>query len=252
MLLLLDVDGTLAPIAERPEYAAMPVATRRVVEELAHEPRTHVAIISGRSARDARRLVGVRDVWVIGNHGMEVARPNAEPLVRADIARFEKQIAEAIDRCNVIADSAPGVIIEDKRWTLSVHYRLANPSIVPALSSHVASVAQGLGLSVTVGKEVLEVRPPVDVNKGTASVELARELNALADGASVFCAGDDRTDEDAFIDLRIAQPAAVTVHVASDEDLPTTAAEFVVSDTDEMRTLLELILEQRRTAGSAN
>jgi len=252
MLLLLDVDGTLAPIAERPEYAAMPLATRRVVEELTREPFTHVAIISGRSARDARRLVGIRDVWVIGNHGMEVARPNSEPLVRADVARFEKQIAEAIDRCNAIADSAPGVIVEDKRWTLSVHYRLANPSIVPAISSHVASVARGLGLSVTVGKEVLEVRPPVDVNKGTASVELARELHALADDASVFCAGDDRTDEDAFIDLRIAQPDAVTVHVASDEDLPTTAAEFVVSDTDEMRTLLELILEQRRTTGSVN
>ena len=252
MLLLLDVDGTLAPIAERPEYAAMPPATQRIVEALAHAPSTHVAIISGRSARNARRLVGVGDVWVIGNHGMEVARPNKEPLVRADIARFEQQIAKAVDQCNAIADSAPGVIVEDKRWTLSVHYRLANPSIVAAVSSHVASVARDLGLTVTVGKEVLEVRPPVDVNKGTASVELARDLGALGDEASLFCAGDDRTDEDAFIDLRIAQPSAVTVHVASDEDLPTTAAEFVVADTDEMRTLLEMILEQRRSIGSAN
>jgi len=247
LLMLLDVDGTLSPIAERPEYAIMPPATQRVVAELTRRPETHVAIISGRSARDARRLVAVRDVWVIGNHGIEVARPNCEPFVRADIARFEKRIADAVDQCNVIADSAPGVIIEDKRWTLSVHYRLADPSIVPAVSSHVARVAQALGLRITVGKEVLEVRPPVDINKGTASVELARELNALADGASVFCAGDDRTDEDAFIDLRIAQSAAVTVHVASDEDPPTTAAEFVVSDTDEMRTLLEIILEQRRS-----
>jgi len=247
MLLLLDVDGTLSPIAERPEYAILPPATQRVVADLTRVPFTHVAIISGRSARDARRLVAVPDVWVIGNHGIEVARPNAEPLVRADIARFEQRIAEAVDRCNAIADSAPGVIVEDKRWTLSVHYRLASPSVVPAVSSHVARVAQALGLEVTKGKEVLEVRPPVDVNKGTASVELAGELHALADDASVFCAGDDRTDEDAFIDLRIAQPSAVTVHVASDEDSPTTAAEFVVSDTDEMRTLLETILEQRRS-----
>ena len=250
MLTLLDVDGTLVPIAERPEFAVMPPATRRVVAELAHTPFTHIAIISGRSARDARRLVALDDVWVIGNHGMEVARPNAEPLVRADVARFETRIAQAVEQCNAIADSAPGVLVEDKRWTLSVHYRLANPSIVPAVSSHVARVARGLGLSVTVGKEVLEVRPPVDVNKGTASVELARELHALADDASVLCAGDDRTDEDAFIDLRLAQPAAVTVHVASNEDLPTTAAEFVVGDSDEMRTLLEIVLEQRRLVGA--
>jgi trehalose 6-phosphate phosphatase len=248
-LLLLDVDGTLSPIAERPEYAVMPPATQRVVAELAQLPFTHVAIISGRSARDARRLVSVRDAWVIGNHGIEVARPNGEPLVRADIARFETQIADAVDQCNEIAESAPGVIVEDKRWTLSVHYRLANPSIVPAVSSHVARIAQSLGLSVTVGKEVLEVRPPVDVNKGTAAVELASELRALAADASLFCAGDDRTDEDAFIDLRLAQASAVTVHVASDEDPPTTAAEFVVADTDEMRTLLEIILEQRKTMG---
>jgi trehalose-phosphatase len=252
MLLLLDVDGTLAPIAERPEYAIVPPATQRVLGELTETAETYVAIISGRSARDARRLVGLRDVWVIGNHGIEVARPNGEPVVREDIARFERQIADAVDRCNAIADSAPGVIVEDKRWTLSVHYRLASPEIVPAVSAHVAKVTSEFGLRVTVGKEVLEVRPPVDINKGTASVELARELHALSDDASLFVAGDDRTDEDAFIDLRIAQSAAVTVHVASNEDLPTTAAEFVVADTDEMRTLLEIILEQRRSAAPAH
>lgn len=246
LLMLLDVDGTLSPIAERPEYAIIPPATQRVVAELTKSKGTHVAIISGRSARDARRLVALPDVWIIGNHGIEVARPNAEPVVRADIARFEAEVSEAVDRCNEIADSAPGVIVEDKRWTLSVHYRLASPSIVPAVSAHVAQIAQSLGLRVTVGKEVLEVRPPVDVNKGTASVELAGDLGALRGNGAVFFAGDDRTDEDAFIDLRIANSAAVTVHVASDEDLPTTAAEFVVADTDEMRTLLESILEQRR------
>ena len=77
LLLLLDVDGTLAPIAERPEYAVVPPATQRVLVELVALPDTHVAIVSGRSARDARRLVNVKDVWVLGNHGIEVARPKS-------------------------------------------------------------------------------------------------------------------------------------------------------------------------------
>src|SRR3954467_6681926 len=82
LLLLLDVDGTLAPIAERPEYAAVPPATQRVLAELVGLPDTPVAIVSGRSARDARRLVGVKGVWVLGNHGIEFARPNSPPAVR--------------------------------------------------------------------------------------------------------------------------------------------------------------------------
>jgi trehalose-phosphatase len=252
LLMLLDVDGTLAPIAERPEFAVVPSETRRVVDALSKSPDTHVAIISGRGARDARRLVGLRDVWVIGNHGIEVARPNAEPEVHDEIAHFEKQIAEAAEECEAIADSAPGVLVEDKRWTVSVHYRLADRAIIPAVSAHVAQIAQRLGLRVSVGKEILEVKPPVEVTKGTASVDLARQIRALDDTGSVFFAGDDRTDEDGFIDLRIAKSSAVTVHVASDEDLPTTAAEFVVADTDEMKTLLEVILEQRRSIGPAS
>src|SRR6476660_8586793 len=170
LLLLLDVDGTLAPIAERPEYAIVPTATQRVLAELVALPDTHVALVSGRSARDARRLVNVKGVWVLGNHGIEVARPHSPPAVRRDVAQYANQIAAAVDRCASIADATPGVIVEDKRWTLSVHYRLADPRVVPALSAHVADIADRLGLRVTIGKEVLEVRPPVDINKGTASV----------------------------------------------------------------------------------
>lgn len=246
LLLLIDVDGTLAPIVERPDYAAVPPSTQRVLVDLVALPDTHVAIVSGRSARDARRLVNVKGVWVLGNHGIEVAQPNAPPAVRRDVAQYANQVAAAVDRCSAIADVTPGVIVEDKRWTLSVHYRLADRTIVPAVSAHVADIANQLGLRVTVGKEVLELRPPVDVNKGTASVALAHSLGALTPNASVFCAGDDRTDEDAFRALRVAQPAAVTVFVGTDGGLLTTGAEFSVADPDDVRALLEAILEQRR------
>ena len=246
LLLLLDVDGTLAPIAARPEFAVVPPATQRVLVDLVALPDTNVAIVSGRSARDARRIVNVKGVWVLGNHGIEVARPNAAPAVRRDIAQYANQVAAAVDRLMTIADATPGVLVEDKRWTLSVHYRLADPNVIPALSAHVADIARQLGLWVTIGKEVLELRPPVEVNKGTASIALAQTLGALEPGASLFCAGDDRTDEDAFRALRQAQSMAVTVFVGSEDNALMTGAEFRVPDPDDVRALLEAIVEQRR------
>src|SRR4051812_26076321 len=85
LLALLDVDGTLSPIAERPELAIVPFATRQALNSLVHQSDTHVALLSGRSARDAERLVGVNGVWVIGNHGIELAPPNQPAVPRADV-----------------------------------------------------------------------------------------------------------------------------------------------------------------------
>jgi trehalose 6-phosphate phosphatase len=185
---------------------------------------------------------------VIGNHGIEVAAPNQPAVPRADVAEYADRITEALARCNAVADSAPGVVVEDKRWTLSVHYRLAERAVVPAVSAHVASIADSLGLRLTAGKEVLELRPPVDVNKGTAALQLAKSLSALDSEASILCVGDDRTDEDAFRALRDRQPLAVTVFVGDYGDDVGTAAEFYVEDPDEVRTLLETIVEQRSEA----
>ena len=250
LLLLLDVDGTLSPIAPRPEYATVPASTQRVLRELVAMRDVHVASISGRAADDARRLVGVDGTWTIGNHGFEIAAPNGEIAARDGVARFAPRVAEAARRAKEIASDESGVIVENKRWTLSVHYRLADPQIVPELTGRVQAIATELGLRVTGGKEVLELRPPIDIDKGTAAVDLARQLGALDERGSVLVAGDDRTDEDAFRAIRRVKPLAVTIRVGGDASARDTAAEFAVADTDGMRELLELVLqlvlEQRR------
>lgn len=249
LLLLLDVDGTLAPIAPRPDFARVPDDTQRVVRELAAVPGVHVALISGRRVADVRRMIGVPHVWAIGNHGIEVAEPDAAPGIRETVAPFEAAIAEASRRCEAIARDKTGVIVENKRWTLSVHYRLAHPGIVPTLDAELTAIAGQLGLRVTHGKEVLEVRPPVSIDKGVAAVELARRLHAL-EGGAVLCAGDDRTDEDMFRSLREAYARAITVRVGVEPGRPgpDTAAEFCVADTAQMRELLEWVLARRRRA----
>jgi trehalose-phosphatase len=262
LAVLLDVDGTLAPIAPRPEEAAVPAETRRVVAALATLPDVRVALVSGRAAADARRMVGVANVWVIGNHGFEVVSPDGGELPQPELEPWRSAIARAARRIAPLVAPVPGVLLEDKGWTLSVHYRLADPKVVPRLVESVERVAEPLGLRVMRGKMVVEVRPDVRVDKGTAVLRLVTELGAVGrregviagddhdvamsdgSGSAVFV-GDDRTDEDAFRALRSRSSRAVTVRVTHGEEM-TTAAEFSVEDPAAVRSFLEWLLERAR------
>jgi trehalose-phosphatase len=241
LMLLLDIDGTLSPIAPRPDVAVVPPATQRVLRELARQEDLYVAVISGRSVQDARRLVGVPELWTVGNHGFEVAPPNAPPSVRDDVLAFADRVRAAGVRAIALGETVPGVVVEDKRWTLSVHYRLADPAAIPALADRVHEIAREFGLVVTHGKKIFELRPPIRIDKGSAALALAGELGALREDASLLAAGDDRTDEDMFSALRARMPRCVTIRVGDDADAQDTAAEFRVPDPAAMRELLELL-----------
>lgn len=238
LLLMFDVDGTLAPIAAHPALARVPDATRALVARLAAEPNVTVALVSGRAARDAHRLVGVDNVWTVGNHGAEVMTPDGYIRVDPEIEKHAGDVTRAAAALGPTVESMHGVFVEDKHWTFSVHYRGAGGTLVPALRAAIDAVAGENGLRVTEGKKVFEVRPPVAVDKGTAVYRLARDLGALEPHASLLFAGDDVTDEDAFRRLRAQHPNAVTVHVGTAVD---TAAEFTLADPDAVRELLERI-----------
>ena len=240
-LILLDVDGTLAPIAPTPDRASVPDETREVVSALARRPGTHVAIVSGRGAADASRLVGVSGLWVIGNHGFEVVEPSGAHVVDPRVAPHLEGIEEAARRLTPYAAAIPGAFVEDKRFTLSVHYRLADRAAIAALRDEVQRVADALALRTMNGKELVEVRPPVAVDKGTASLSLAESLGVPGPTGSVLYAGDDRTDEDAFRALRRASPRTVTIHVGGDE-ATMTDAEYSLADTSAMHELLVWLL----------
>ncbi|HEU4584146.1 MAG TPA: trehalose-phosphatase [Gemmatimonadaceae bacterium] len=260
LAVLLDVDGTLAPIASRPEEAGVPAETRRVVAALAALPDVRVALVSGRTAADARRMVGVANVWVVGNHGFEVFSPDGGEVPQPELEPWRSAIARAARRIAPLVAPVPGVLLEDKGWTLSVHYRLADPQVVPRLVESVERVAQPLGLRVVRGKMVVEVRPDVRVDKGTAVLRLVTELGVVArresvvaeddhdvaasdgSGSAVYM-GDDRTDEDAFRALRARSARVVTVRVTHGDEMAT-AAEFSVEDPSAVRSFLEWLLER--------
>ena len=223
LVVLLDVDGTLAPIAPRPEDASVPAPTRAAVTALARARDTHVALVSGRGAGDARRLVGVDGVWAIGNHGLETIDPDGMLSIDERVAAWEDALQSVRASAAEAVASAPGARVEDKGATLSVHYRLAEAGDVPGLEDAVATAADRAGLRVTRGRKVIEVRPPIAVDKGTAVLALARRLGATERSASILFAGDDTTDEDAMEALRGWHEDAVTIHVEGEEPRPTRA-----------------------------
>lgn len=243
LVILLDVDGTLAPIAPRPEDARVPDETTSVIATLAACPGVHVALVSGRAAGDAARMVPVKGLWTLGNHGMERRSPDGVVRPAPGVAEFEARVAAAARALAPAVRDTPGALVEDKRWTLSLHYRLVDDAAVPALMESARRVADDAGLRVTQGKKVMELRPPVAIDKGTATVGLAEELGGFAAAGTVLFAGDDRTDEDAFRALRARSARAVTVRVCGDPG--ETAAEFRLGDPP---ALYELLLAVARRA----
>jgi trehalose-phosphatase len=239
LLLFFDVDGTLAPIAPQPTLARVPDRTRDVLAALVAMPRVTVGLVSGRAARDAKRLVGVEGVWTVGNHGAEIIAPTGDVSVDPEVSRYAEPMARTAQLLEPLVAPIVGVVLENKTWTLSVHYRAADERVLPRLRDIVGDVAAEHGLRVTEGKKVLELRPPIRVDKGTAIERLARDLGGLTDGASILFAGDDVTDEDAFRLLRRQDPNAVTICIGDGAD---TAAEFTLGNTEQLRALLERIV----------
>src|SRR5690606_22949328 len=242
LMLFLDVDGTLAPISARPEEAAVPAETKRVVAALAVMAGTQVVLVSGRSAAEARRMVSATHVWAVGNHGSEAIGPNGEEVVDERVQPYEASLARVARRLEALLKAVPGVIVEDKRWSLSVHYRLADPAVVPQVQATVAHVAAEHGLRLHDGKMVYEVRTPVEVDKGTAVLALARQL--AGDDTLLAFIGGDGTDEDAFRALRASDPGALTVRVTHGQDVPT-EAQYTLNDTGDVLDFLREVMRLR-------
>ncbi|HEY0778195.1 MAG TPA: trehalose-phosphatase [Gemmatirosa sp.] len=221
LALCLDIDGTLAPIAPRPEDARTPESTLHTLERLGAHPDVCVALVTGRAPDAARALVPVAGLWVVGNHGAETLAPNAaapdvDPAVAAHAPALERLAADLAPLA-----STPGVLVENKRWSLSLHTRLAPPDAHADLVAHARALGEAAGLRVDAGKSVLEFKAPVEVDKGTATLALLASWGALDPAARAFAAGDDATDEHLFRRLRDAAPAALTVRVG--DDVPTWA-----------------------------
>jgi trehalose 6-phosphate phosphatase len=225
--ILTDVDGTLAPIVERAEDAAVPAAAREAMAALAGRFGL-VGCISGRQALDARRLVGLDGIAYAGNHGLELLLPGDEaPRPDPSIAGREGDAAAFLAGVGAEALEAAGLRGEDKGPIQALHWRGADDEATAAGRAHEIAVAAGHeGLGVRWGRKVLELRPAGGGGKDSAVASLL-----ATDGVDrAAYAGDDRTDLDAFRRLRELSEggelaAAVCVGVGSAEAPPELAEE---------------------------
>ncbi|MEX2107942.1 MAG: trehalose-phosphatase [Solirubrobacterales bacterium] len=229
--ILTDVDGTLAPIAERPEQATVPARATELLEELS-ERFGLVGCISGRRALEARRLVGAEGIAYAGNHGLELLLPGEEeprldPSLQGredDAARFVAALGE-----ETLAEAE--LRLEGKGPIQALHWRGAGDERHAEARAHeIAAEAGRDGLEPRWGRKVLELRPVGGGGKDSAVAALL-----AGDGISAAAyAGDDRTDLDAFRRLRELRDEgeldlAVCIGVSSPEAPPELAEEADLS-----------------------
>jgi len=229
--ILTDVDGTLAPIVERPELAAVPERARELLDELSRRYRL-VGCISGRQALEARRLVGVEGIAYAGNHGFELLLPGEEvPRLDPALAGREGDAAEFLAGLGGAGLEGSGLRREDKGPIQALHWRGADDErAAEARAREVAAEAGRAKLEPRWGRKVLELRPVGGGGKDSAVGALLAEDGVVA----AAYAGDDRTDLDAFRRLRELREAGeletvVCVGVTSAEAPPELAEEADLS-----------------------
>lgn len=236
LLLMLDFDGTLAPIVPRPSDARVPERTLETLAALRDCPCVDIAVVSGRGARDVRNLLGLGGIDYFGCHGRERIRPGSG-VVEMD-RRGRNAIRSVCERLSADLSGVEGFEVEDKGVSAAAHYRNTAPGDRAGIERTVlAAVAATPSVQVARGKMVYDMTPVDGVDKGTATMALVHES-----GGFPLYFGDDTTDETAFGAL---PEEAVTVFVGPAGQRST--ARYRVGDPSEVWEALRRVLASARS-----
>lgn len=214
---LFDFDGTLAPIQQHPDQAFMSREVRSLLKKIAQNKNTRLGFVSGRSLKNLKNLVKMKSVFYAGNHGLE-----AEGLGKKFIFKMTLQQTKMIallsrDIHRVFKDFS-GVVIQDKKYTLSIHYRMVALKQRKIVEKMVRRLLQPWikqkQIILKKGKMVFEIYPMIQWDKGSIVLWFLKKEKIDFNKDLVFYVGDDKTDEDAFavldnqITIRVGKKAS--------------------------------------------
>lgn len=241
--LISDLDGTLSQIAPTPDAATITPRAQRLLAALS-ERLALTALVSGRAAADLRQRAGLASLVYVGNHGLE--RWERDKVhIRPEAAAYRPNLQAALSALE--PQLLPGMMMEDKGVTASVHYRqtAAPETIYQTMKSIVEQIAAAHGLRASEGRMIFEIRPPIEIDKGTAFRELVTEYRLAA---AIFM-GDDTTDADA---LRVARQlresgvcytVAVGVEASGTPDVVRASSDFMVPGVEGAEDFLAWLLD---------
>jgi trehalose 6-phosphate phosphatase len=242
LAVFLDYDGTLTPIVARPDDALISSGMREVVRRLAD--RCTVCVVSGRDRPVVQRLMGIDDLVVAGSHGFDIWSPTGGALERDEGRAFARLLERVTDTLRHLTEPVAGALVEPKKSSVAVHYRLVEEGERPRIKAIVDEMlaAEPDALKMTPGKMVYEIQPKIDWNKGKAVLYLLVALDLGGDDVLPLYIGDDITDEDAFAALR-GRGIGILVADPDDPEVAgrTTRAEYVLRDTREVELFLDAL-----------
>ncbi|WP_421725901.1 trehalose-phosphatase [Bauldia sp.] len=242
----LDYDGVLSPIVERPELAVLSPDMRETLERLADA--FTVALVSGRDLDDLKGLVGIDRPFYAGSHGFSISGPGGFSQKVEQGTEFIPVLDQAEQSLRSATQKIEGVLIERKRLSLAVHYRLVNPAEVPNVEAIVKeALAAFPDLRVNSGKMVFDLQPDIDWNKGKAVLWLLDALGLHSSTILPIYIGDDLTDEDAFRALR-GTGIGVVVKGAQRP----TAAQYALDNTEQVGQFFRAVMTARSVGADDN
>jgi trehalose 6-phosphate phosphatase len=237
-----DFDGTLSEIVNDPDTARLADGAAEALTSLSAS--CPVAILSGRDLADVRERVGLPGLWYAGSHGFELTGPDGAHHENTEAAASVPVLAEAAAALADRLGSIAGVVVEHKRFGVAVHYRNVARDRVGEVAAAVRSAGQRTALRVTTGREVIELRPDIDWDKGKTLrwvLDYIRDNDGGGPLLPIYL-GDDITDEDAF-DAVADDGIAILVRHGDDGDRAT-AAHYALDNPDRVREFTERLAQR--------
>ncbi len=243
LAVFLDYDGTLAPIVERPELAAISPSMHEAVSELSKH--CTLAIISGRDLADIQKKIGLNDLIYAGSHGFEICGQAGIFFQHTRKAKFDTPLKKAAATIRDELASIDGLLVENKKLSIAVHYRQVDKADQPKVEKVVDSIiADNCGLRLKPGKMVYEIQPDIDWDKGKAVLHILDFLNLGGPDVIAVYVGDDITDEDAF---KAIEGIGIGIFTGDTGHDRATAANYFVRDQNEVERLLRYLIDNRNT-----